>query len=264
MKTIRKNARRCTHAAVAIATAAMLTIPAANAGLARGHLYSTAAVNDFCRAAATILTSSNVEVKNTIYSDWDDFVQADATPYQVVPGLPEPTYSPPEAPALPLGSAQHVVYGYYGTGNRDFPKVISCKVKNAEFLVQTGIDTGAVDRSCSAVNTFYVNEVVASLANPEVAQIVMEPDTEVAIESEFDLEADDETGTGTEWTDGFPDDPFPVLYREFEGGPVHVQARTLFVPTNPFVIPFCNASPFLQSLSFCQPRKWAVRYCHVP
>jgi hypothetical protein len=230
----------------------------AEAGLARGQLYSTAATNKICGMAQQIVATTSVEVNNSIYSEWDGFVQSDATPYSVTPGFPTPNYNPPQAPDLPFTSTQHVIYGFYGTGNRDYPQVVSCKMKNAEYLVKTGLDTGAVDQSCAAVNEFYVNDVIASLTNPEQAVVVMEDDDVI------EIDPDDGTSTGSGWTAGFPDDPYPVLYRESEGGPLHVKSRTLVVPTNTPTILVCNANPFLQGFSFCEPRKWGIRYCHLP
>ena len=116
----------------------------ADNGLARGQLYSTAAVNKICGNAQAIVTTTDLEVNNSIFSEWDGFVGSDAAPYSVTPGFPVPSYAVDEQPDLPLTSTQHVIYGLYGTGNRDYPQVVSCKMKNAEYLNKTTVGLGAV------------------------------------------------------------------------------------------------------------------------
>jgi hypothetical protein len=254
--------------ASAVAVMALVGVtPAVAEGnaLARGQLYSTAAVNKICGTAQQIVTSTNLEVNNSIFSEWDGFVQSDAAPYSVVGGFPPLVYSPPEEPDLPLTSTQHVVYGFYGTGNRDFPQVVSCKMKSAAYLNATIQNLGAVDQPCGAVSEAMVNAVVDSLTNAEEAQIVMDPDGEVVVGDEFDFDPDITDTTGFGWTAGFPDNPYPVLYREVTGGPIHVKASALLVDPHPtgVIIGVCNPS-FGQAGSFCEPRKWGVRYCHLP
>jgi hypothetical protein len=258
-------------AAIAAGLLVALSVSTAGAdGLARGHLYSTAAVNKICGTAQQMVTSTDLEVNNVIQSEWDAFVQSDAAPYSVVGGFPPLAYTPPEEPDLPLTSQQHVIYGLYGTGNRDFPQVVSCKMKIAAYLNATIPGLGAVDQPCSVVNEYIVNEVVASLTNPEQYQVVMDPDEEVVVDDEFTFDPDQTDFTGFSWTLGFPDDPYDVLYREYAGGPIHVKASALVVEPHPAGAIFaCNAiaaslPPGVPLPSFCEPRKWGVRYCHVP
>ncbi len=236
----------------------------AQQGLARGHLYSNAAVNKICSTAQQIVATTNLEANNSIFNDWDGFVQGDAQPYSIVPFAPLPDYGPPEAPDLPLSSAQHIFYADYGQGNRSYPQVVSCKMKNADYLVKAGLDAQAQEQDCSAVNEYYVNEVIASLTNPEQASVVIEPDDEIVIGDQVDLDADEETFRGSEWTAGFPEAPYPVLYREYVGGDLHVKSRSLYVAANTETIDACNTMPDLQVFSFCTPRKWGVTYCHMP
>ena len=236
----------------------------ARQGLARGQVYSRAAVNAICSMAQQITATTNLEVTNAIYGDWDGFVQGDAAPYSVVPFAPIPDYAPPEEPNFPLTSVQHIFYAEYGTGNRKYPQVVSCKMKNADYLVKAGLDSQAVDQDCRAINEYFVNEVIASLTNPEQASVVFEPDDEIVIGNQLALDADEETFRGSEWTEGFPENPYPVLYREFSGGELHVKSRSLYVAANTETIAACNTMPGLQVFSFCTPRKWGVNYCHMP
>lgn len=245
---------------------------AANAGgLKRGHLYSTAAVNKICGEAQQTVTSTDLDVNNVILAEWDAFVQSDAAPYSVVGFFPPLAYSPPEAPDLPLTSTQHVIYGLYGTGNRDFPQVVSCKMKNADYLNATNPGLGAVDQDCGVVAEGIVNDVVASLTNPEQYTVTMDPDADVVVGDEFNFDPEQLDTQGFGWTAGFPDNPYPVLYRETAGGEIHVKASALYVDPHPFgVIQFvCNSlvpglPPGAPIPSFCEPRKWGVRYCHLP
>ena len=246
----------------------LANVSASAGGLARGQLYSTAAVNKICGTAQQLVTSTELDVNNVVQSDWAAFVQADAAPYSVVGTIPPLAYSPPEEPDVQLTSQQHVIYDYYGTGMRDYPQVVSCKMKLAEYLNTTIPGLGAVDQPCGVVNEQIVTDVVASLTNNEEYQVVMEPDDEVIIEDEFNLDEDETFVQGNQWTAGFPEDPYPVLYRQFVGGPIHVKASALVVPSHPGIISFCNAFvPYLPPgtpiPSFCEPRKWGVRYCHV-
>ena len=254
--------------AVALGLVAMQTAGAE--GLARGQLYSTAAVNSICEDAQQTVTSIDLEVNNVIQADWDAFVQSDAEPYSVAGFFPPLAYSPPENPDAPLTSQQHVIYGFYGTGDRDYPQVVSCKMKSADYLNATNPGLGAIDQTCGTVANGIVNDVVASLTNPEEYAVIMDPDGEVVVDDEFNFEPDqlDETGFG--WTAGFPENPYPVLYRETEGGPIHVKASALLVDPHPVGAIFaCNSivpglPPGVPAPSFCTPRKWGVRYCHLP
>jgi hypothetical protein len=241
------------------------TAPAmAQKGLARGHLYSTAAVNKLCSTAQQIVASTDLEVNNAIYSEWNGFVQGDATPYSIVPVPPFPNYAPAEQPDTPLTTAQHVIYGFYGGSDRDYPQVVSCKMKSADYLVDSNLDPQAEEQPCSAINEYYASKVIGSLTNPELSSVVIEPDDELVIGEQIYLDADSETSRGSQWTAGFPGQPYPVLYREYEGGELHVKSRALYVDANTDTIDTCNAIPALQQLSFCTPRKWGVSYCHIP
>ncbi|MCK6370050.1 MAG: hypothetical protein L6Q83_01790 [Gammaproteobacteria bacterium] len=253
-----------------LSAALALVSASASAGLARGHLYSTAAVNAICGDAQQIVTSTSLDVNNVIQSEWNAFVQSDAAPYSVVGFFPPLSYTPEQAPNLPLTSQQHVIYGLYGTGNRDYPQVVSCKMKNAAYLNATIPGLGAVDQACSAVTQEIVDNVVASLTNPEVASVVVDGDKEDIIDDAVQFDADQVDTAGFAWTAGFPDHPYPVLYRTEVGGPLHVKASALIVEPHPAGAIFaCNGiagslPPGVPLPSFCQPRKWGVRYCHLP
>lgn len=245
--------------------AGILSAPAA-AGTdgARGTLYSTAAVNRICSDAQQIVATTDLRATNFVISEWDGFARSDATPYSVVPGFPFPDYDPPQEPELPLSSTQHVFYGIYARSRRVYPKIVSCKMKNADYLATVGLDTEAVDQGCSAVNEYLVDRVVAGLSRRERARAAIGWRGRFVADDVIDLVPDDTTSSGEDWTAGFPESPYDALYREYDGGPLQVKSRALLVPASPPTIFACNADPALQSLSFCEPRKWGVRYCHLP
>ena len=55
-----------------------------SAAQANGDPYSTSAVIRLCGEAQSIVTSSDLDAGNAVYSTWDGFVQSDADPYSVV------------------------------------------------------------------------------------------------------------------------------------------------------------------------------------
>ena len=125
---------------------------------------------------------------------------------------------------------------------------------------------GAVDQSCKAVAETIVDAAWASLSRSQRRRVRHAPV----------IEDDSPAATGADWTASFPEEPFPVLYRPYVGSPLYVRARALFVSPHPDDIPapppffnfiaFCNATGGDQGFlgSACEPRKWGVRYCHLP
>ena len=255
-------------AASAVAVLLLAGGPAkATGGGDLAELYATSSVNEICTVAQQIVASTNLSSQNVVHSVWDGFVSSDARPATVVAAPPLP-WNPPEDAGAPLTSTQHIFYSPYNAVNWDYPQIVSCKMKSAEYLVESGLDAGAVDQPCQAVNEYYLNEVVDGLSNFQRWKfnngpgVVFEPDAE--------------NDAGPFWTAGFPDNPYPVLYREVEGGPIHIKSSRLLIdayPGNVF-IPFPPPGDTLFNLctftngglpgGTCEPRKWGVRYCHLP
>lgn len=247
---------------IAVLGIAVIVAEAEAVGKGRGKLYSTAAVNGVCTVAQQLTASTDLEAQNSILSVWDDFSSSNASPYAIFNNNLEFTYELSEEPDLPLTTTQHVVHGLYGTGERSYPQVISCKMKSADYLVQSKMDENAVDKGCMVVHEFFVEEVLASLTNKERADVVIEPDEEIQIE------LDQQNFGGPAWTAGFPDTPYPVIYRESVDGPIHIRASSLLVSPDPAqeiifgssLFDFCNTRG--GRIPGCQPAKWGVRYCH--
>ena len=227
-------------------------------------LYSMSWLNQYCTEAQKIVTSSDVAARNIVHATWDGFVDSDATPYVVVEGETDLTYAPPEAPDLPLSSTQHI---FYRTDHRrELPTVVSCKMKSAAYLSATAPATETADQSCRAVSEYIVSRVIASLTHRQRRHIGRDP----VVEDEVTF------NMGSDWTSMFPESPFPVLYRKRVRGPLRIKASSLLVSPHPDDIPapppffnfiaFCNATGGDQGFlgSACEPRKWGVRYCHLP
>ena len=236
----------------------------ASASNPESALYSMSSLNQFCAQAQKIVTSSDADIRNVVHAAWDGFVDSDATPYSIVGGETPLTYAPPEAPDLPLSSTQHIFYR--GRAGQEIPTVVSCKMKSAPYLTATGFGVETSDQACRAVAEYLVYRVIASLPRRQRRQIRRDPVVE-----------DDVTvSMGSQWTSMFPDAPFPVLYRRRPQGALRVKASALLVSPHPDDIPapppffnfiaFCNATGGDQGFlgSACEPRKWGVRYCHLP
>jgi hypothetical protein len=246
------------------AVAGMSALLASGPGAADA-LYGTSSLNALCEEAQRIVTSTDLEVNNAVYTQWAGFVQSDAAPYSVIPGSTPLEYSPPEAPDRPLSSTQHMFFNTYPGLGGEYPGVVSCKMKNADYLNARDPQLGAVDQPCQAVNLYYFGKVLATLPRGVRLRTAMQ------VVLDDDVTAD----RGSEWTFRFPDSPYPVLYREYERGPLHIRGAALYVPPNPESIPFAPNLNFIQACnlfggpesflgSACEPRKWGVRYCHLP
>lgn len=241
-------------------------LPARSSQDDRSGSESIAAVNGFCGEAQRIITSSEVSVSNVIYHDWDAFVGSNATPYSVIEGATPLTYDPPVAPDLPLSSMQHIRYGEQGHTHRVYPQILSCKMKNAAYLQATDLTLLVIDEPCQAINAASLETLLNGL--PHQLQRL--------IRRQVVFDEDALFASGAEWSEGFPDAPYPVLYRTSLGGPLHIKASALYISPHPDDVPapppyenfvaFCNATGGHQGFlgSACEPRKWGVRYCHVP
>jgi hypothetical protein len=240
--------------------------PAAHLQEVRAWPESIAAVNGFCAEAQRMVTASAVGVSNVIYHDWDAFVDSSATPYSVVENATPLTYDPPQAPDLPLTSTQHILYGEHGDRQRVYPRILSCKMKSAAYLGAADPPQAVMDQPCQAVNAASVETLLEGL--PLWQQSL--------IRDQVVLDEDALFASGGEWTEGFPDSPYPVLFRAYPDGPLHIKAAALVISPHPDDVPapapygnfvaFCNATGGDQGFlgSACEPRKWGVRYCHLP
>lgn len=194
------------------------------AGKARGHLYSTAAVNRFCSEAQQVIATTDLKATVIIYEDLAGFVASDATPYRTMLDLP-------------LTNPQHIVFGVDGNGD-EYVQGVLCKMKSADGLNDAYPGLGAVKTDCNAVNQANYTAVVNSLTNDN-----QEP--EVITDVEFDNWT---AFTGQQWTN---DAPAPFAYTSTVDGKLHLVGKELWVNVN-------NPIPFIG------PEKKGVDYCQVP
>lgn len=239
---------------VVLAVAAAVTwaaLPAANAdnGLHRGDVYSTAAVNRVCKEAQKIVGGTSVDSINIIWDDAAGFIASDAAPYAVT------------GEDLPLTTHQYVSYGVYpDTGNRQFPVVISCKLKAGDDILKF-VDPNANPppgpppgpppfefNICNQVIEDTLQRVDDSLTHRELDFVV---DTDLAL----DVGSDDAQMSGQAWTIPLP----PTLACLGTDGLLHVRAKSLPVPNTFFPWPF----PFPEPPGW-GPEKTGVNYCHLP
>lgn len=197
---------------------------AALAGKARGHLYSTAAVNRFCSESQRVIATTDLKATVVLYETVEGFVDSDATPYT-------------GAEDLPLSNPGHIVFGVDNYGN-EYVQGQLCKMKSADGLNAAYPGLGAVKTDCSAVNQSNYAAVVNSLTNPN-----QEP--EVITDVEFDTWI---AYTGQQWTN---DAPAPFAYTSTVDGKLHLVGKELYVNV-------ANPIPFIG------PEKKGVDYCQVP
>ena len=101
-----------------------------NLALAKDNLYSTASVNRFCKEAQKIIANTNLEAINVI---WESFGTAGPSPTGFV-GADATPYESPQGSQLPLTTHQYVTYGIYPHSHKEYPQVISCKMKRWDAL----------------------------------------------------------------------------------------------------------------------------------
>jgi len=217
-------------------TALVMVSGTASAGLARGHLYSTAAVNRICKEAQQVIANTTLESTNVVWDEFGvagppptGFIASDATPYA-------------GAETLPLTTQQYVTYGTYADGS-EYPKIVSCKMKRYDALNRIyGPGTAVAGSTCRTIVEGTTLRVIASLTNKETRQVVFDPDDEVVDDP------DSNAFTGASWTN-------LALYipANVDGaGVLHLRGRRLDVPEN-IVVPFPLG-----------PAKKGVTYCHLP
>lgn len=202
----------------------------ASAGNARGKLYSTAAVNRFCKEAQNIIANTPLEANNIV---WDDlgvagppptgFISSDATPYD-------------GATDLPLTTQQYVGYGTAADG-KEYPQVMMCKMKSWDALAFYYPGSASSGSNCASVNAATGAAVINSLTNNN-----QEP--QVITDIVYDNWA---TFSGAQWT---ASSPAPVAYISTVDNKLHVVGKQLYVART-------NPSPFVG------PPKKGVDYCQV-
>ncbi len=207
------------------------------AGNARGKLYSTAAVNRFCKEAQLIIANTPLSANNVV---WDElgtpgvpfpppgipatgFIGSDATPYD-------------GATDLPLTTQQYVGYGADASG-KEYPQVMMCKMKSWDALNYYFPGSASAGSNCATINADTGAAVINSLTNDN-----QEP--QVITDIVYDNWS---TYAGSQWTNS---SPAPVAYISTVDGKLHIVGKQLYVART-------NPSPFVG------PPKKGVDYCQV-
>ncbi len=147
---------------------------ATSTGAASGRAASTSAAArsatpvttdaQFCIAAQAAITGSKVPAVNTVYADYQAFVESKPAP-------------------RPLETRQYV---WFEDESRTRPKMISCKMKTADHIrVEYGADQVGDDTSCAAINELTIAAVRDALTPAERrrakfdggTRVVLDPDT---------------------------------------------------------------------------------------
>lgn len=223
-----------------LSAAFVMSATTASAGLARGHLYSTAAVNRICKEAQQVIANTTLESNNVVWDDFGvagppptGFISSDATPYA-------------GAETLPLTTQQFVTYAAYADG-QEYPKIVSCKMKRYDALNTIyGPGTASAGSTCRTIVEGMTLQVVASLTNKETREVVFDTDDEVVDDP------DSNAFTGSQWTN-------LALYipANVDGaGVLHLRGRRLDVAQDAVGPP-----PPAPQLG---PAKKGVTYCHLP
>lgn len=241
MKATISITRAALAAAATLGVALAGTTPVyAGNGLARGHLYSTAAVNRICKEAQRVIANTTLDATNVIWDEFGvagppptGFISSDALPYA-------------GAEQLPLTTQQYITYGTYADG-KEYPKIASCKMKRYDALERIyGPGVASAGSTCRTIIQGMTTEVIASLTNKETRQVVFDTDDEVV------ADADSNAFSGSQWTNLALYTPATV-----DGsGVLHLRGRRLDVPEN-FPSPPPPAPPL-------GPAKKGVTYCHIP
>ncbi len=217
------------------AAGVMLPLQGAYAGKAQGYLYSTAAVNRFCKRAQRIIARTPLRPRNIIFDDLGSpgipfpppgvpatgFIGSDATPYD-------------GAEDLPFTTTQYVGYGVYADGG-EYPQTIMCKMKSWDALSFYYYGLAAEGATCSDINVRTYRRVVRSLRRKQRPVVTgVEYDEWVSF-------------TGQQWTSQAP---AVTAYTSTADGKVHLVGKALYVERT-------NPSPFVG------PEKKGVHYCQV-
>lgn len=212
-----------------------ITTDTAVAGKARGHLYSTSAVNRFCKGAQGIIANTTLVPDNILYEDLGmagipfpppgtpstGFIGSDAWPYDTMEDLP-------------LTTTQHVGYGVDEHGN-DYPQTVMCKMKSWDALNFYYPGSASSGSSCSTINQDTYVAVLNSLVNAEIPVVT-------------DLVFDEwVTFTGAQWTS---QSPSVTAYTSTVDGKVHIVGKPLYVAR-------------LNPIPFIGPEKKGVHYCQI-
>ena len=170
----------------------------------------------FCVAAQALITGSRVTALNTVYTDYQAFVESKPAP-------------------RPLATRQ---YAWFEDAAHTLPRMVSCKMKTADHIrVEYGADQVGDDTSCAAVNELTLRAVLGSLTRAERRRLKFDAGRNVVFEPDL------VTTNGPVWLE-----PFAVL-RVAPDGALHVKSKGM---KNDWLDPkLAKAEPRFKGTRYC-------------
>lgn len=208
----------------------------------RTDLYSVRGVNNYCAYAQMIVANTALQTINIVHDatyDSSSFTTSSAAPYD---GPNSSRFSGQGSLGTDLypTTQQMITSGVVPYTGFEYPKIISCKMKDAESLVHYGWAPEATQSTCRAVNQMMVHDVYATLTNSERRYLRYQQTAVV-------FDDDVVTALGPGWLDSRTS---PQVYLGGDGQ-LHVRSQALPVArTNPSNLVTAD--------------KKGVYYCHFP
>jgi len=172
--------------------------------------------SQFCIAAQTLVTDSRVPAVNTVYADYQAFVESKPAP-------------------RPLTTRQYV---WFEDEARTRPKMVSCKMKTADHIrAEYGADQVGDDTSCAAVNERIVAAVRASLTRAERRRLKFNEGRRIVFDPDL------VTTDGPTWLE-----PFAVLYVTPDGT---LHAKSKGMKNDWFDPRLAKAEPRFKGTRYC-------------
>jgi hypothetical protein len=170
----------------------------------------------FCVATQALITGARVPAVNTVYTDYQAFVDSKPAP-------------------RPLATRQ---YAWFEDAARTQPRMVSCKMKTADHIrVEYGADQVGDDTSCAAVNEMTLKAVLGSLTRAERRRLKFDGGRNVVFEPDL------VTTNGPVWLE-----PFAVL-RIAPDGALHVKSKGM---KNDWLDPkLAKAEPRFKGTRYC-------------
>ena len=170
----------------------------------------------FCIAGQAFITGARVTAVNTVYTDYQAFVESKPAP-------------------RPLATRQYV---WFEDAARTQPRMVSCKMKTADHIrVEYGADQVGDDTSCAAINEMTLQAVLGSLTRAERKRLKFDAGRKVVFEPDL------VTTNGPVWLE-----PFAVL-RIAPDGALYVKSKGM---KNDWLDPkLAKAEPRFKGTRYC-------------
>jgi len=206
-------------------------------------LFSIETTIGFCKSVQQIIASTTLESRNIVHNSWDSFIESSPAPYA---GENVAAYNGPadSGETLSLTTHEFITLAKLPRAHRQFPQVISCKMKSSEAIQRfIGMEASLGKLACEDVNRQTVSDVFASFTKKEKKKLEFN-------ENQIVFEPDVVARSGPEWLDPSSLDVAFVG----DDGRLHIESTTLLVPVDIDLPP---------PLALGEDKK-GVQYCHLP